>query len=206
MLTARNPSHRSDRYNSCLFPFIVSRCIRTVPRGQFPWCVVVSLCLVASTVGASAQSAEYAVKAAYLFHFVNYIEWPADAFEGPSAPLRLCIAGADPFGRELDDVVRDEVVDGHPLEVRRVTVSDDVRTCHVLFVSASVARPDSVLRKVANAPVLTVGESAAFWRAGGMLRFVRDGNNVRFDANAQAALTAGLRLSARLMQVARVTT
>ena len=93
---------------------------------------------------------------------------------------------------------------GHPLKVDRLRNTDRAAGCHVVFVPAGVA-PAGVLRSLSDTPVLTVGESDAFWRAGGMLRFVVDGQRVRFDANAKAAGAAGLRLSARLLQVARST-
>ena len=152
-----------------------------------------------------AQTTEYAVKAAYLFNFINFTEWPASAFEGPSDPFQICLVGGDPFGAVIDDAMRGEAVLGHPLAVRRVRVAGPLDGCHLVFIPASVANPGAVLRALGNAPVLTVGESEAFWRAGGMLRFDMQETHVRFDANGKAAEDKGLRLSARLMQVARTT-
>ena len=155
---------------------------------------------------ARAQASEYAVKAAYLFNFINFTEWPAAAFDGPSTPLTVCIVGKDPFGNLLEEVLGGESVQGHPVTVERLPVSGASSRCHVVFIPVSVDAPAAVLRGIGAAPVLTIGESDAFWRAGGMLRFAIDGDKVRFDANARAAQRVGLRLSARLMQVARSTT
>ena len=145
------------------------------------------------------------MKAAYLFNFINFTEWPPSAFEGPASSFHICIVGRDPFGRVIDDAMRGEAVLGHPLAVRRLRLDEPLLGCHVVFVPASVAAPAVVLRAIGAAPVLTVGESDAFWRAGGMLRFDMQETHVRFDANGKAAEAAGLRLSARLMQVARTT-
>ena len=153
----------------------------------------------------AAQPSEYAVKAAYLFNFINFTEWPAAALEGATGPFQICLVGGDPFGPAIDEAMRGETVHGHPLTVRRLRVDDPLGECRVVFVPASVAAPAAVLRSVRNAPILTVGESEDFWRAGGMLRFEMQETHVRFDANGRAAEWAGLKLSARLMQVARTT-
>lgn len=146
------------------------------------------------------------MKAAYLFNFINFVEWPPSAFQTPTAALHVCIVGSDPFGPTLDGALHGEAVSGHPLRIERLGESASLLACHVVFIPASVRDPIPVLRRVRNLPVLTIGESEAFWRAGGMIRFAIDARHVRFDANGRAAETAGLRLSARLMQVARFTT
>jgi hypothetical protein len=199
--SCRSDNPHSDSGASAL-PYRAS--VAVVRRVQLA-CVVVLLGS-AFPCPTFAQPAEYSVKAAYLFNFINFTEWPPSAFADTAAPLGVCIAGPDPFGATLDEAFRGEAVLQHPLRVQRVAESDSFVACHVLFVPASVRDPTSVLKRIKNRPVLTVGESDAFWRAGGMIRLAIDGRTVRFDANARAAEAAGLRLSARLMQVARFTT
>lgn len=149
---------------------------------------------------------EYGVKAAYLFNFAKFIEWPKSAFASASAPVVVGIVGRDPFGAELDRAFSDATVNGRPVEIRRVGAGDaaGLRACHLLFVPATEeARTDAILAAVQGKPVAVVGESDDFARRGGVLGFVRDGGNVKFDANAKAAARNGMSISAKLLRVAR---
>src|SRR6478672_13263637 len=86
----------------------------------------------AGTLGAPPAS-EYQVKAAYLFNFGQFVEWPAQAWSSPSAPFQICLVGKDPFGTTLDDVTRGEALGGHPLMVRHIASAGDVAGCQILF-------------------------------------------------------------------------
>jgi hypothetical protein len=141
---------------------------------------------------------EHRVKAAYLFNFVRFVEWPAASGEGP---LTICVVRPSPFGEVLTDTVRNERVNGRAIATRLVDTADD--GCHVVFIPASAAALPS-LRAVDESPVLTVGESPGFIRQGGMVNFVREGTNVRFEIDEPAARRAGLRISSRLLRLARV--
>jgi len=152
---------------------------------------------------AHAQSApEYEVKAAFLLNFTKFVEWPPGSFPAADSPLTICIVGKDPFLKFLDDMVADESVNGHRLTVRRLSADAATQGCRVLF--AGVGEQD-VARILGSAGrgVLTVGEGDRFMRAGGMITFVIQNQRVRFDVNLSAAQAAGLRLSARLLTVAR---
>jgi hypothetical protein len=148
------------------------------------------------------QSSEYALKAVYVLNLINFTEWPAEAFRTPADPLTVCVAEPDPFGPVLGQTLAGERVAGRAVAVVHVEATTSTADCHVLFVPAAVP-PDRWLAAVAARPVLTVGESAAFASAGGMIRFVLENRRVRFDANGASARAAGLTLSARLLQVAR---
>ena len=149
-------------------------------------------------------SLEYQVKAAYLLNFVSFTEWPRSAFATDTAPLRICTAGGDPFGAVLDGTVEGEAVLGHPVVVERVMATGDARSCHVMFLARSQdGRVAEWLRAVHGAPVLTVGESAAFLRAGGIVSFAVDQGHVRFDVNRGAAEARGLKFSSRVLRLAR---
>ena len=143
-------------------------------------------------------STEYRVKAAFLYNFVKFVEWPPEAAAGP---LEICVAGQNPFGTVLADIVRDENVGGRPIRARVILEPD--KSCDVVFVPRR-ANTSAYLGAARGAPVLTVGETTAFTTQGGLVRFFLDGSNVRFEINRAAAERAGLRISSRLLQLARI--
>ena len=155
--------------------------------------------MLAAMPGATASqdvSAEYRVKAAYLYNFVKFVEWP-----GESSSLTICVAGRRVFGTLLEDIVRGEAVDNRRLDAREILEPDD--GCHVVFVPEGAAA-SAYLRAARGRPVLTVGETSAFMAQGGIARFYIDAGNVRFEINPAAAEQAGLRISSRLLQLARI--
>ena len=153
----------------------------------------------------SPRPTEYEVKAAFLYNFAKFVEWPQAAFDRLRAPLALCIFGADPFGGELDLAVRRKTAQGRPVVVRRLAGLGELAPCHVLFVgSAERERFAEVLDAVAGKSVLTVGEDDDFARAGGMISFVVRGTRVRFSIDVGAAERVGLRLSSRLLDLAEL--
>ena len=162
-------------------------------------CLFAALIVALAAVPARAQETplEYQVKAAYLYNFVKFVEWPAGAV---SATLTICTAGRNPFGAVLDDIVRGESIDRHAIATRVITGPQ--AGCHVVFVPGDVPAGE-YLRAARGAPVLTVGESADFIARGGMISFVRDAGMVRFEIDQEAATRAGLHISSRLLRLAR---
>jgi hypothetical protein len=167
--------------------------------------VLVVLALLGPAAPASAQvAAEYDVKAAFLYNFAKFVEWPPDAFDAPGSPMTLCIVGKDPFGDVLDTLVRGETLQGRPLIVHRTRDLPEVRNCHVVFLSrAETARQEEVLATVRGAGILTVGEGDSFLSDGGIIRFVIEANRVRFEVNLEAAERNGLKVSSKLLRLAR---
>ena len=166
--------------------------------------LLAGLLLCAWTVAAAAQEAglEYRVKAAYLFNFTKFVEWP-DMTVQNATTFRICTAGINPFGNALSSIVADENAAMLPL-ASRVVSADDAASCHVLFVPRGVpAAP--YLRAVASSPVLTVGESPEFLAQGGAINFVIEDGRVRFVINQAAAERVRLRISSRLLQLGRAT-
>jgi hypothetical protein len=147
---------------------------------------------------AQEVSLEYQVKTAYLYNFVKYIEWP----EPVRAPLLICVAGQNPFGTVLEDLIRNQSVRGVPL--RTEVVPGPIPECNVIFTPRTSKVP-AYLKAAAGTPTLTVGETDGFIELGGMIRFFVDGGkNVRFEINRTAAERAKLRISSRLLQLARL--
>ncbi len=151
---------------------------------------------------AAEESLEYSVKAAFLFNFTKYIEWPPEAFARPDAPLEICVFGSDPFGETLDQTVAGESVNGHKVVVHRVSRSPVPKSCHVVFFGAVEKGDHNVLPELGRG-VLTVGEGEPFLGEGGMIAFVIENRRVRFAINQTAAAGAGLRLSSQLLKVAK---
>lgn len=161
-------------------------------------CVPFIVALAGLTAFAQDATLEYRVKAAYLFHFTKFVEWPAAALPENEA-LTLCVAAPNPFDGTLADIIEGERVAGRSLAARTV---GDVNGCHVLFVPEGVAA-EPLLRGARTRPVLTVGESPDFLRQGGIINFVLEDGKVRFEINQDAATQADLRISSRLLRLAR---
>jgi len=148
---------------------------------------------------------EYQVKAAFIFNFTKFTEWPTNAFTSPTAPLVIGIVGDDPFGKTLDDLIRGEVVRERPLVVKRLRADGDLRSCHVLFISHSEKdQMGRLLSQVKASPVLTVGDTAGFAEKGGTVNFFLMEKTVKIEVNQTAALEAGLQISAKLLKLARL--
>jgi len=166
-------------------------------------------CLPAMAAALAVQSSvaaepalEYDVKAAFLLNFTKFVEWPPAAFADSRSPMELCVLGKDPFGRVLDEVVQGEIVDGHRLTIRRITQPPIPQTCQVVFIDPELKEVPKIITGV-PAGILTVGEGDRFTREGGMISLVVENRRVRFDINPAAAQNSGLKLSSRLLNVAR---
>jgi hypothetical protein len=165
--------------------------------------LVTALCLYCSLGSAAADkqpSLEYQVKAAFLLNFTKFIEWPPSALP-PNAPFSICILGGDPFGGALDRIVEGETVNGRKLAVERIQRQQS-HSCQIVFVDRSQKDMSKVLTGFGRG-VLTVGEGIDFIRDGGMIAFVIENRRVRFDVNMPAAANVGLRISSKLLNVAR---
>jgi hypothetical protein len=150
----------------------------------------------------AAPVSEYDVKAAYLFNFLQFVTWPGSAFDSPTAPVRVCIVGRNPFGDVLRAVTRNEIVGGRPIEIAEAKEDEPLRRCQVAFIPAG-SNASGALRVLSSLPVVTVGESDDFLAAGGVIRFAVVDQRVRFDINLKQATQRGVTLSSRLLQVAR---
>lgn len=140
------------------------------------------------------------VEAAYLYDFGQFIRWPSNARR---KTLNICVLGQDPFGATLDNIVANEVIDGHPLEVVRVADVSDARSCAILFISRSEASQiEKDLSLLNGLPVMTVSDMPEFLERGGMIQFVLMEDRVRFEVNLDAAEKCDLQISSQLLKVA----
>lgn len=153
----------------------------------------------------AAPTPEYLIKAAYLYNFALFVEWPADAFPSSDAPIVIGVVGDDPFDQALERTVRDKRINRRPLVVRRLQWGQNLRQCHILFVSASeAARAADLGTRLDGQPVLVVGETFDFARRGGTINFFIENNKVLFEVNVDAARRARLDISAKLLNLARI--
>ena len=153
---------------------------------------------------AQEQPTEYQVKAAFLEKFGKFVEWPDTAFAGAGSPLVIGVFGENPFRDDLENLAAKDTINGHAIVVRQIKSPADLKGCHVVFISALVkAREPEALAAVNGLGILTVGETDNFIQAGGMINFVIDNNRIRFEINDAAARRAGLKISSKLLALAR---
>jgi hypothetical protein len=149
---------------------------------------------------------EYRLKAEFMERFTRFIEWPAASpVNDPQTPFAICVAGEDPFGQFLKDLAATHKIKSKSISIRPVTASSTLDGCHMLFISASErTRAADLIRRTADRPILTVSDSAGLGEAGVMINFYEAEDKVRFEINPRSATKSGLRISSKLLKVARV--
>jgi hypothetical protein len=152
-----------------------------------------------------AVTQEYDLKAAFLFNFAQFVEWPAEDFAAGGAPIVIGILGSDPFGRSLDDIVAGETIRNRPLVVRHYRTVEQVDTCHILFISSSEAgQLEHIVKTLGRRSVLTVGETRDFTNRSGMIGFDVSQKHLRLRINLGAAQEARLTISSKLLRQAQI--
>jgi hypothetical protein len=168
------------------------------------WLTIAGCFLAASLPMAGQVSREYDVKAALLFNFTRFVEWPATAFARADSPVVIGILGEDPFGSVLDEIVRNETCAGRAIRIERYrNVEAAAQNAQILFISASEkAEFPRILRVLRTRPILTVGELEDFDARGGMIRFVKNpAQKIHLRINLESFKTAGLVVSAKLLRL-----
>jgi hypothetical protein len=176
-----------------------------IHRRQF----VAAICFVALSIGFSATQAkaqsEDQIKAAFLFNFARYVEWPSAAFENGDAAVKICMVGSGDFAGVVSQTVSGKNVGDRAVEVDTPSDLSRASGCHILYVGASVSEgPAEVAASVHASNVFTVADRAGFASGGGIANFIRTDNKVRFEINPGAAKKAGLKISSRLLRLAKV--
>ena len=153
---------------------------------------------------AAAPPTEYEVKAAFLYNFAKYVQWPSSARSDTNGPFVIGVLGKDPFGPILDRAMNGQSVQGRVIVVRRFVRIEEIE-CDLLFVSSSENRN---LQKIFDAlhrrAVLTVGDSHQFAELGGMFNLTTEENRIHFDMNPEAIQRAGLKAGSQLFRFARI--
>lgn len=155
-------------------------------------------------VRAQAPPSEAAVKAAFVYNFAKFVEWPA-AREARSGRLHLCIWGAEPLGGALNGLAG-KPVRKWTIEVRSEAHSTGTAGCDIVFVGNTLTRAEAeaALKQSSVPGTLTIGDRPDFAAAGGVINMYRSGARIRFEVNLTAARQAGLRISAKLLRLAKI--
>lgn len=164
------------------------------------------MCLLFYAATGQVQHAdEDRVKAAYLYNFVKFVEWPAASFSGTDDPTVICFIGDDRLAEILQQTVHGKQPKGRPVETREVSEEQQFKSCHILLIAyRDKAHISQILHSVRSTCVLTVGQSEEFTRLGGMINLVRNDSIIELEINPKAAEAAGLKISSRLLAVSRV--
>jgi hypothetical protein len=148
--------------------------------------------------------AESEIKAAFMYNFAKFVQWPDAAFAQPQSPLVLCVMGEDGFGPALDTVDH-KLAQGRELQVRRRVRLEDAKSCHILFVAESErARLAAVLHSVSGSSVLTVSDIDRFAELGGVIGLYNVDNKLRFSINPEQAHSASLQVNSQLLKLAKI--
>jgi hypothetical protein len=162
--------------------------------------ILACLLLLASAGRAAEGASEYAVKAAFLYNFAKFVEWPARTFAGAADPIVLCVLGENPFGTLLDDAVRDKTVNGRQIAVHESKTLSAAAGCHIVFLASGSL--DESLSALANKSVLTVSDAESAVDRGAIIGLKLAERKVRFEVNLVAARKARLKLSSQLLKIA----
>jgi hypothetical protein len=174
---------------------------------RFAAAALALLISIGGTGWVSAQTnptSEYQVKAAFLFHFAQFVDWPPEAFKNAASPLTYCTAGEDSFHGALDASLNGKMIGARPVRVIHFRQVQEIQGCQIVFLGTPEKKLISgMLANLRASPILTVGESEDFVQGGGMIGFFLEDNKVRFDINLDAAERAKLKISARLLALAK---
>lgn len=155
--------------------------------------------------GAAAPVSEYQLKAVFLFNFAHFVEWPPSAAPGDAHPFVIGVVGKDPFGRALDDVVRGESVNNHPLAIERYATAAQIGDCQILFIPASeLGHLPEVLAAIRGRSVLTVTDAEGPAPRGVIVGLVRRDNRIRLRIDLEAAKAGNLTISSKLLRPAEI--
>jgi hypothetical protein len=174
-----------------------------LPRTTAAVLALVMLCATLATAQTTAPARESTVKAAFLYKFGSFVDWPAGAFSGPDEPFVIGVAGDDAVAADLEQLARGLAVQGRPVQTRRVRDAQSAAGVHILFVGNMREGRLRDLLPPSPAPVLVVTEQDGALRLGSSINFSSEGGRIRFSASPAAAEARGLRLSSRLLDVAQ---
>jgi hypothetical protein len=180
-----------------------------MPTAQRMLPLVLSVVAVALSCGTghgamkAEGSLEYAIKGAFLFKFGDFVEWPPSAFPGPGTPFVIAILGKDPFGASLEQTVQNRTAHGRPVVIKRYKRIEQVQDAHILYISPSeTERLEEIAASLSGTSILTVSDESP--QPAGIINFIIQENKVRFEIDIEAAESAGLKLSSKLLSLAKL--
>jgi YfiR/HmsC-like len=151
------------------------------------------------------ERGEYELKAAFLFNFAKFVQWPPSSFPSPQSQFTICVLGDDPFGKSIDEMLRGKAIGEHPVIVTRCRSLPEAAHCQIVFISSSEKkRLPEILAALKGSSTLAVGETDGFAVSGGVIQFTLEEQHVHFIINVNAAEQAGLQISSKLLALAKV--
>jgi len=181
-------------------------------RAQRAWWSIF-LCLAAGTLAfapgkimaQSGVSKEYQIKAAFLFHFAQFVEWPSMNSTNANDPFVIGVLGENPFGNALDEIVKGETIGNRKITVQYSRRAEDLKNCQIVFVCKSEKRRLSrILKELNGRNILTVGECDGFAELGGVINFYIENDKVHFEINPDDAAREKLKISAQLFRLGKI--
>jgi YfiR/HmsC-like len=167
--------------------------------------LLLSLAVATLAWAQASPFVEYQVKAAFLFNFAKFVEWPSDAFQSEKTPIALCVFGHDPFGSALDEIIRGKAINNRGVLARRISELPDLKSCQLVFVSRFEDKHvPEVLGSLKGTSALVVGEGDGFAERGGAIQFFLEVNKLRFAVNVDAVQRAHLTVSSKLLALAKI--
>ena len=180
---------------------------RSTPAQSWPAGIAIAVALLCclSTNSWTQQAAdESQIKAAFLFNFGKFVEWPEPA-ASPNGLLTICITGNDEVARALQHLAAGKTVNGKEVKVVLLRVLDSSGSCQILFIGRAAGKDKkALLEKTQNVPVLTVGEEEDFAGQGGIVNFLSEKRSIHFEVNLEAATQSGLKISSKLLALAQI--
>jgi len=163
-----------------------------------------AFCIVLASLASAQMMDEYQVKAGFVSSFARFVEWPAEKFKGPEAPIAICVLGQNPFGTALNALVEGKVVEGRTLVIREIPDRGQAGDCQILYISSSEhLRLRTILGSLGDKSIFSVGDTSDFIAEGGVVSLRTEGGRVSIEINSEAARAKHLRISSRLLQLAR---
>jgi hypothetical protein len=177
---------------------------RSILKLFYSWILLISIFAASFTYAQDQKPGEYQVKAAFIYHFMKFVEWPDKIVSHSSSPFNICILGEDPFGNSFK-LLRGETVSDSNLMIKRFRTIQNLDECKIVFIGRSDAeRLPQILKILKGLNVLTIGDTEGFARQGVIINFHMEENKVRFNINIDAARRSGLKISSKLLSLATI--
>lgn len=173
------------------------------------WCLALGLpqaTQVQAQSGEAVINREYPLKALFLYNFGGYVEWPAEVFQSADQPFVIGILGTAPLEENLADISATKKINGRKIVIRHFASLDAIKPCQILFIARDISPQNQRLavEKLRNQPVLVVGETKGFAGQGGSVNFFIESNKVRFEINPESAKQRQLKISSKLLSLAKI--
>jgi hypothetical protein len=148
---------------------------------------------------------EYQVKAVFLFNIAQFVEWPKDTIAEDTTAIIIGLLGKDPFGSYIDDTIKGEEVNGHPLIIERYTALNDIKNCHILFIHSALGpKLKSILKNLRGKNILTVSDATNFTKQGGMVGFIKQKTKITIQINLEGVKEENITISSKLLRLAEI--